>query len=303
MLTAKNLGDDYRLALVEVADDGRGFGEQGGGTGIGAAGGIPEGGSRRQDRRLHAYDALTGRPLWSVDVSTLDPRLDETVVRGPAVIEGDTAVVAMRKANMSRRVSALYLVGVDLYSGHLRWARLVSSVGTNPWGRMSTRPEAITLRRGIAYRADDMGVVAAYEAGRIDEQTIDTAYTRVERVLRRAADTLADAPKGFDVDGHHALARQAAEQAIVDLHARGLVVIGLGLADDDTTITLTDLGALALRVDMAARAIGGEPMVWLIRLAETPPAPARCPCRAQSRWCRRDRASSPASSACRRSPR
>ena len=51
--------------------------------------------------------------------------------------------------------------------------------------------------------------------------------------------------------------QDAAEQAIVDLHARGLVVIGLGLADDDTTITLTDLGALALRVDMAARAIGG----------------------------------------------
>ena len=51
--------------------------------------------------------------------------------------------------------------------------------------------------------------------------------------------------------------QDAAEQAIVDLHARGLVVIGLGLADDDTTITLTDLGALALRVDVAARAIGG----------------------------------------------
>lgn len=51
--------------------------------------------------------------------------------------------------------------------------------------------------------------------------------------------------------------QEAAEQAIVDLHARGLVVIGLGRADDDTTITLTDLGALALRVDMAARTIGG----------------------------------------------
>ena len=51
--------------------------------------------------------------------------------------------------------------------------------------------------------------------------------------------------------------QDAAEQAIVDLHARGLVVIGLGVADDDTTITLTALGALALRVDMATRAIGG----------------------------------------------
>ena len=52
--------------------------------------------------------------------------------------------------------------------------------------------------------------------------------------------------------------QDAAEQAIVDLHARGLVVIGLGLADDDTTITLTDLGALALRVDAAASAAWGS---------------------------------------------
>ena len=49
--------------------------------------------------------------------------------------------------------------------------------------------------------------------------------------------------------------QDAAEQAIVDLHARGLVTIGLGLSDDDTTITLTGLGALALRVDMAARVV------------------------------------------------
>ena len=48
--------------------------------------------------------------------------------------------------------------------------------------------------------------------------------------------------------------QDAAEQAIVDLHARGLVVIGLGTCDADTTITLTDLGALAYRVDAAARA-------------------------------------------------
>ena len=52
--------------------------------------------------------------------------------------------------------------------------------------------------------------------------------------------------------------QDAGEQAMVDLHARGLVVIGLGIGDDDTTITLTDLGALALRVDMAARAAWGS---------------------------------------------
>lgn len=41
-------------------------------------------------------------------------------------------------------------------------------------------------------------------------------------------------------------------------NARGLVVIGLGTCDADTTITLTDLGVLAYRVDAAARAAWGS---------------------------------------------
>lgn len=127
-------------------------------------GGFPESGARKSDRRVHALDEQTGRVLWSVDVTSLDPRLEETSARGPVVIDGDVAVVAMRKSNLARRVAALYLVGLDLYSGSPRWIRLVSSVGTNPWGRVSTRPDASTLSQGVVYRADDMGVIAAYEA-------------------------------------------------------------------------------------------------------------------------------------------
>jgi outer membrane protein assembly factor BamB len=127
-------------------------------------GGIATGGGRMGDRRVHAFDALTGRPLWREDVSTLDSHLNETIVLGPIVVEGDIAVVALRKSNVSKRVNALYLAGLDLYTGSLRWWRLVGSVGTNPWGRVQTRPDATVLENGIVYRADEMGVIGAYRA-------------------------------------------------------------------------------------------------------------------------------------------
>lgn len=127
-------------------------------------GGVAIGGMRQPDRRVHAFDAITGRPLWAADISTLDEHLRDTIALGPIVIEGDIAVVSLRKTNISKRVNALYLAGVDLYSGSLRWWRLVASVGTNPWGRAQTRPDAALLDAGVVYRADEMGVIGAYRA-------------------------------------------------------------------------------------------------------------------------------------------
>lgn len=129
-----------------------------------APGGVAIGGVRSRDRRVHAFDAFSGRPLWSADISTLDEHLRDTIVMGPLVVEGDVAVAALRKTNISKRVNALYLAGVDLYTGGLRWWRLVASVGTNPWGRTLTRPDATTLDAGVVYRADEMGVIGAYRA-------------------------------------------------------------------------------------------------------------------------------------------
>ncbi|GAA1391714.1 glycoside hydrolase family 3 C-terminal domain-containing protein [Luteococcus peritonei] len=92
------------------------------------------------------------------------------------------------------------------------------------WGAVWDRTEA--LKAGLdlempAHAGHEAEVVTALEAGRIDEQTIDVAYQRIERVLRRAAETVADAPQGFDEQGHHELARRAAEQAIVLLSNDG----------------------------------------------------------------------------------
>lgn len=136
------------------------------GSGIAVAPlGIPENGVRRGDRRVFAMDAITGRALWAVDVADLEPRLEEASVRGPAIIEEDTVVLFARKASQVRRTSALFLVGLDAYTGRQRWSALVGSVGTNPWGRTQVRPDAGVAHRGVVYRGDDMGVIGAYEIG------------------------------------------------------------------------------------------------------------------------------------------
>jgi len=67
------------------------------------------------------------------------------------------------------------------------------------------------------------GVERALAAGEIDEATIDRAYRRVERVLRRASANLVGAPDGFDTDAHHDLARTAAGEAIVLLRNEGIL--------------------------------------------------------------------------------
>ncbi len=106
-------------------------------------------------------------------------------------------------------------------------------VVVSDWGAIHDRVAA--LRAGLdlempANPAHEAGVMAALESGGLDESVIDRAYGNVERVLRRAAATVADADGVFDVEGHHALARRAAEQCIVLLANDGV----LPLASDTT---------------------------------------------------------------------
>ncbi|MDN5571684.1 MAG: glycoside hydrolase family 3 C-terminal domain-containing protein [Propionibacteriaceae bacterium] len=105
------------------------------------------------------------------------------------------------------------------------------------WGAVIDRVAA--LKAGLdlempANPAQEAAVVAALEAGEIDEATIDGAYERVARIVRKAAATLADARDSFDVEGHHALGRRAAEQAIVLLANDGL----LPLAKDADVVVI-----------------------------------------------------------------
>ena len=126
--------------------------------------GTPAAGVRTGDRRVHALDAATGTVRWSADVSAMDPRLADTSIRGPVLVEGDTVVVTARRPSGPNRTIGLYLVGLDLSSGGLRWIRHLGSIGSVTWSRQQSRPEAAVASRGIIYRTDEMGLVAAVDA-------------------------------------------------------------------------------------------------------------------------------------------
>ena len=129
-----------------------------------AVGGYPTNGDRSGDGRVRAFGVADGQELWAVDVRELDQRLLGGSVRGNVVIDGDTAVVAVRRPGVFRRITALYLVGLDLFTGEMKWLRQVGNAGTQMWGRISERSEGSVLYRGVVYRGDEMGVFGAYEA-------------------------------------------------------------------------------------------------------------------------------------------
>jgi outer membrane protein assembly factor BamB len=119
---------------------------------------------REGDKRVHAVDRETGRVIWSVDPATLDPRLRDATVRGPVVVDGDVAVVSLRKNVRARRLISSWLVGLDLSDGSARWVTLVSSAGSLPYQQRTRRSDAVLIDRGVIYRGDEVGIVGAVES-------------------------------------------------------------------------------------------------------------------------------------------
>ncbi|MBK7403293.1 MAG: PQQ-binding-like beta-propeller repeat protein [Phycisphaerales bacterium] len=103
--------------------------------------------------------------LWSSYVDEMDPQLEESSARGPALFEGDLAVIAVRKVSQSKRFASAYLVGIDLADGSARWVRLAGSAGWLAYGGRGQWSDWPTLHEGIVYRTDELGVICAIEAG------------------------------------------------------------------------------------------------------------------------------------------
>lgn len=125
--------------------------------------GIAISGTRQGDPRVHCLDRATGEVYWSVDPAALDPVLAEGSIRGPAVCAEGTVVIAVRKWARERRTVSIYLVGLELETGGLRWLRLLGSAGALPFQTAGRFPERMTIHDGVVYRGDEIGVVAGVE--------------------------------------------------------------------------------------------------------------------------------------------
>ena len=68
-----------------------------------------------------------------------------------------------------------------------------------------------------------IGLVNAVKEGRVSEADLDERLKELFRVLVSANEAMKKAPKSFDKDAHHALARKCAEQSIVLLENDGIL--------------------------------------------------------------------------------
>ena len=120
-------------------------------------------GRREGDDRLLCLDRATGETLWAVEPGELTPETAGASIRGPVAVDGGTVVVALRKNERARRIISIYLAGLDLADGSVRWTRLVGSVGALPYQQQTRAAQAVTVWRGAAYLVDEIGLTIAVE--------------------------------------------------------------------------------------------------------------------------------------------
>lgn len=111
------------------------------------------------------------------------------------------------------------------------------------WGAVGDRVKALIagldLEMPTSGGRTDRQIVAAVEAGDLDPAVLDTAAERMLRLADRATNATAGSVHSFDVDEHHALAREAAARSAVLLKNDG------DLLPLDRTQSLAVIGAFA----------------------------------------------------------
>ncbi len=110
----------------------------------------------------------------------------------------------------------------DLLRGEWGFGGLVVS----DWGAVNDRVSALAAGMDLEMPGSkgfsDAQIVAAVRDGSLSERQVDDAATRVLNLVRRSQ--MSSAPVMFDVDEHHALAREAAGRSIVLLKNEGGVL-------------------------------------------------------------------------------
>lgn len=122
--------------------------------------------SRAQtERAISVLDTRDGRVLWSTTLSQIGPEvLAECFPRGPVVIDQGVVVVSAARNSIEKRLQGAFLIGLDLQTGEMRWARNLGSMGAVPWGMNAFPADVSVVRAGVIYRADRVGVVTAVES-------------------------------------------------------------------------------------------------------------------------------------------
>lgn len=95
------------------------------------------------------------------------------------------------------------------------------------WGGDNDHTEGVKAGSDLVMPAPGpdcaIGLVKAVKEGRVSEDVLDDRLRELLRVVFSTSEALTKAPKSFDVDAHHAIARKCAEEAIVLLDNDGIL--------------------------------------------------------------------------------
>ncbi len=100
------------------------------------------------------------------------------------------------------------------------------------WGGDNNHTEGVRAGNNLVMPAPGpdcaIGLIEDFRAGKIAESVIDQRVEELLNVVFSTHDAVKDAPKSFDVDAHHAVARRCAEESIVLLDNDGILPLSEG---------------------------------------------------------------------------
>ena len=108
------------------------------------------------------------------------------------------------------------------------------------WGADNNHTEGVRAGSNLVMPAPGadcaLGLLKDLEEGNIEESVLDARLAELLGVVNSTTEAVAKAPKTFDVDAHHALAKKCAAESIVLLENDGI----LPLANDATVAVIGD---------------------------------------------------------------
>ena len=95
------------------------------------------------------------------------------------------------------------------------------------WGADNNHTEGVRAGSNLVMPAPGadcaLGLLRDLEEGKIDESVLDERLAELLGVINSTSEAVANAPKSFDVDAHHAIAQKCAEESIVLLDNDGIL--------------------------------------------------------------------------------
>ena len=147
--------------------------------------------------------------------------------------------IAVKEGNAKAIMSAYNMVNgtyanenAHLLSDILRHEWGFEGFVVTDWGADNNHTEGVRAGSNLVMPAPGadcaLGLIKDLEEGKIDESVLEERLAELLGVIKSTSEAVANAPKSFDVDAHHALAKKCAGESIVLLENDGILPLSEG---------------------------------------------------------------------------